>query len=305
MLQIGQSSLVQCGREISSEEIDLIRETAQVFWRLSRPELSKTICEHLGWFTASGGYKVDACGKLLEKLEARGVVTLPSKVSRPRRKDGVMPVVRATERTAPQGEIISKLKDIGLVRLEVVTDKDDVKLWNEYVALYHYLGYKRPFGCFLRYFICSQAGILGCMLLSGAAKALRVRDRWIGWSQEQRFENLPWLINNSRFLIFPWVCVSNLSSHVLGQLARRVRGDWLHRWGYSPVLMETFVDPLHFRGVSYKASNWEYLGQTTGKGLVRQGRTYSTTPRMIFVKPLVKDFRRQLVSGALVGRVEQ
>jgi hypothetical protein len=204
MLQIGQSSLIQCGREISSEEIDLIRETAQVFWRLSRPELAKTICEHLGWLTASGGYKVDACGKLLEKLEARGVVTLPSKVSRPRRKDGVMPVVRATERTAPQGEIIDKVKDIGLVRLEVVTDKDDAKLWDEYVALYYYLGYKRPFGCCLRYFICSQADILGCMLLSGAAKALRVRDRWIGWSQENQAQAYgPYGIRH------PDLCLSN------------------------------------------------------------------------------------------------
>jgi len=303
MFQVGQSSLIQCGREISLEEIGLIRETAQLFGSLSRTELAKTICEHLEWFTASGGYKVDACEKLLEKLESIGVINLPAKVSRPIRKPRITGI-SATERTAPQGQIVGKVRKIGLIRLEVVTDKNDVKLWNEYVARYHYLGYKRPFGCFLRYFICSQAGILGCMLFSGASKALRVRDRWIGWSHEQRIKNLPWLINNSRYLIFPWVVVSNLSSHVLGLLGRRVRRDWLNRWGYSPVLMETFVDPLHFRGVSYKASNWEHLGQTTGKGLVRQGRSYSTTPKMIFVKPLVKDFRKQLVSGALIGRVE-
>jgi len=42
-------------------------------------------------------------------------------------------------------------------------------------------------------------------------------------------------------LIFPWVDVPHLASHVLGRIARRVRDDWYERFGYRPVMLETFV----------------------------------------------------------------
>jgi len=71
------------------------------------------------------------------------------------------------------------------------------------------------------------------------------------------------------------------------------------------VLLETFVDPQHYQGSSYKAANWQYLGMTTGEGLVRKGKSYSTTPKMIFMKPLVADFRSLLCSEQLKGREEK
>ncbi len=121
--------------------------------------------------------------------------------------------------------------------------KETTGLWNEYVLRYHYLRYKKPFGYVLRYFIVSERSLLGCLMFAGAAKAQAARDRWIGWTQIQRIRNLAWVINNSCFLIFPWVQVKNFASHVLGMVARRVKEDWQERWGYSPVLAATFVDP--------------------------------------------------------------
>jgi len=171
-----------------------------------------------------------------------------------------------TERSDPRDKIGSELGQLGRVSLEVVTNKEATGLWNEYVERYHYLGYKKPFGCVLRYFIVSKERPLGCLLMAGAAKSLGARDRWIGWSERQRLRNLPWLICNSRYLIFPWVQVKHMASHVLGQLARRVRADWEGRWGYHPVLMETFVDPARYRGTCYRAANWLVLGRTTGRG---------------------------------------
>jgi hypothetical protein len=135
--------------------------------------------------------------------------------------------------------------------------------------------------------------------------SLRLRDKWIGWTETQRLKNLAWVINNARFLIFPWVQVKNLASHVLGKALRCVKDDWLEHWGYSPVLAETFVDPVHYQGSCYKAANWQYLGMTTGEGLVRKAKSYKTTPKMIFVMPIVKDFRSFLCSDQLKGRVEQ
>jgi hypothetical protein len=160
----------------------------------------------------------------------------------------------------------------------LVRDRNEEVLWNRYVERYHPLGYKKPFGYFARYFIESAEHRLGCILLSGAAKALRARERWIGWNDRQRLANLPSVANNSRFLIFPLVEVANLASHVLGQLARQVGTDWEARWGYRPLLLESFVDPTCFRGSCYRAAGWTLLGRTSGEGLVRPGKQYRTRP---------------------------
>lgn len=281
------------GREITGGEIAGIEEMLRLCLGLSREELSHTVCEHLGWVTASGRHKVKACLKLLEALEEKGLIALPAKQERRKIPKKGIP---KTARTAPLSEIRSEMSDIGEVALKVVSDKSEKALWNEYVDRYHVLGYKKPFGCRLRYFIVSKHGELGCVLLSGAAKSMGVRDGWIGWSDKTRIMNLPWIVNNSRYLIFPWVQVKNLASHALGQLARQVRDDWQERFGYRPLLLETFVDPAHYRGTCYRAAGWTYLGQTTGEGLRRPGREYKTTPKMLFVKPLTKNFREQLCS---------
>jgi hypothetical protein len=293
MHQKHEGPLVQCGREISIEEIEEIRETVSVFHRLSREELAVTICEHLEWYSASGTPKADACLNLLSKLESEGLVKLPDRRVSLRSTPG-KPC--PSKRTEPRNPIEGKLKDVGGVRLELVRGSEQTGLWNEYVHRYHYLGYKQPFGCFARYFVESDRGRLGCLLFSGAAKALRQRDTWIGWGESSRLRNLGQVVNNTRFVIFPWVRVKNLASHVLGQALRHIDDDWEERWSYRPVLSETFVDPRYFDGTCYFAANWQYLGMTTGEGLVRKGRNYTTSPKKIFVKPLVDDFRTVLCS---------
>jgi len=304
MLQRKDRSVFQSGREVTVKEISEIQETVCSFPNLSLSELTATICEHLEWFTASGGYKMDACMKLLKKLEAKDLMQLPARREEYQRNRGEKPIP-LTNRTNPGADINCTLKQLAPVRVEVVKDKESTKLWNEYVLRYHYLGYKRPFGYFLRYFVLYDRGLLGCILFSGASMALKLRDKWIGWTETQRLRNLAWVVNNSRFLIFPWVQVKNLASHVLGKALKHIKDDWLRQWGYSPVLAETFVDPIYYQGSCYKAANWQYLGMTTGEGLVRKGKSYKTTPKMIFVRPLIAYSRSLLCSDQLKGRVEQ
>jgi len=292
--------IVQCGRQFNSEELAQIRETVKTFWRLSRKELAQTVCEHLGWHTASGSNKEDACLKLLKRLEDKGVIQLPDKRDSVR-KSCKQPV--ATNCSRAQQQVEGKLSDIGPVRLTVIKDKEQTAICNEYLDRHHYLGYKKPFGCHLRYFVHGAGAILGCMLLSGAAKALSSRDQWIGWGTNERLRNLGFVVNQGRFLIFPWVKVRYLASHVLGQVVRDLRQHWHQRWGYRPVLLETFVDPQYFDGTCYQAANFKYLGMTRGMGLIRKGKSYTTSPKKIFVYPLVNNFRQVLCSPNTVGRV--
>ena len=289
------------GRVIRDEEVDQICETVELFPNLSIKELASTISEHLEWYTATGTVKRDACVKLLIKLETAGVLVLSERQKQRARTRQVRPI-EATEATEAGRPIEGSLRTVGSVELQTAIEAEEKRLWNEYVQRYHRLGYHEPFGYRMRYFICSQQGRLGCLLVSGAAKSLGARDKWIGWSERIRLQNLSWVANNSRFLIFPWVRVKNLASHALALLTRRVGRDWENRWGYQPVLLESFVNPIYFKGSSYKAAGWQQIGMSSGEGLVRAGKRYTTSPKMIFLKPLCSDFRSLLCSQDLPQR---
>ena len=290
----------QGDREFGHKDIQLILHTFKLFPTLSQSELLETVCENLNWLTASGFPKRHACKQLLFQMEGQGLVKLPQKrcqgaKSRP-------PPPQTTQTNAPETLDVS-LKELGTVSVEPVTSDKERHLWNEYLERYHPLGYKHPFGYAIRYFVRANEQYLGCIMLSGASRALAPRDSWIGWKPKQRKANLSWIVNNSRYLIFPWVKVPHLASHVLGQLARRVVGDWQERFGFSPLLLETFVDPAHYSGVCYQASGWELLGETTGRGLAQPGKTYASSPKLIYIKPLSKQCQ-SLLCSPLQGRTE-
>ena len=265
---------------------------------LSHHELALTLCEHWGWVGATGKLQRRSCEKLLTHLAKQGLLELPVKRGSARRSTE-QPVKADTafeEAISPGSLVETALSEVRPVGLERVEDREEKALWNASVERYHFLGYKRPFGCSLRYFITSRRGRLGCLLVASGARALRERDEWIGWTAQQRLSNLPYVINNSRFLLFPWVRVPHLASHVLGHLARQIQADWQQRWNYQPVLLETFVDPVRHRGVCYRAAGWTVVGETTGSGLKLRGHSYRTRRKLIFVRPLVDDFRQRLAS---------
>jgi len=296
--------LSACGRTVGPEEIRHAQQVVRLCDGLSRRELAATLCEHWGWVGATGKAQVSACGKALERLEKEGVLELPAKVESKRRLGARTVPDLPVDDATPGPAVECALGSVQPVWLERVEDEGATALWNAFVQRYHMLGFKRPFGCSLRYFIGSRRGRLGCLLLASGARALRYRDEWIGWSAAQRLSNLPFVINNSRFLVFPWVRVPHLASHVLGLLARHVQRDWQARWGYGPVLMETFVDPAHHRGTCYRAAGWQVLGETTGRGLELRGHRYDTSSKLIFVRALVHDFRARLLSDPQPGSLD-
>jgi hypothetical protein len=285
-------SWVHCGREFSAAEVADLCATVAWLPGLPRQELAATLCEHLDWFTLTGTPKVHACLEFLERLRSAGLLVLPAlRPSPPRRSTSPVVVVEPIVEESPVHCTLSALAPI---RLEVIRDAALVTQWDALVARWHPLGFQGAFGYRLRYFITAGDQRLGCLLLAGAARAVAVRDRWIGWTAQARRENVPRVLNNSRFLILPNVRVPHLASHVLGQLARRARADWLDHWGFEPLLLETFVDPRHHAGTCYRAAGWQLLGQTSGRGLARPGQSYHSTPRQVWVKPLCAESRDRL-----------
>ncbi|MDD4679475.1 MAG: DUF4338 domain-containing protein [Clostridia bacterium] len=273
------------GRAISPKDIELIQWVRRTYPKLSRNELAATICEFLDWLTPAGKPKLHQCTSFLEELESEDIITLPPKRTR-RSVSKEIEVVDFDIR-----EITGDIKLYEPIRLKIARPGKEQKKWKSYVNQYHMLGYRKTFGSRLCYFIQSEDKELGCIQFSASAWALEDRDEWIGWSIEDKKERLHLIVNNSRYLIFPWVRIKNLASKALAVAARQIQDDWLREYCYAPVMLETFVDKEHFQGTCYKAANWILLGQTKGRGRDDRHHAHEISKKDIYVYPLQKNFR--------------
>ena len=282
------------GKRFTRKQIASIQHTIDTFCALSRRELAHTICEHLRWHTPKGENRIQACLSVLDDLEELGIVSLPEKQASQKR--GPQRKITWTSLTDEQAAVDDDLDQLVPISLQVVTHKEAIERWNEYVDRYHYLGYKRPIGPHLRYFIVDKQGTeLGCLMFSYATKSLACRDEWIGWQDKTHKKHLELVVNNNRFLLLPWVKVKCLASKALSIAARQLADDWAVRYGYRPVLMETFVDRTKFNATCYRAANWHYLGET--KGLASSNDIRAKTQKYVYVYPLTKNARSILVNG--------
>lgn len=296
MANDSMSELRFLGEPVTGEDLALIREVVSTCRGLSRMELANTVCELLGWKRVMGLPKGRECREFLEGLESKGMLELPEK--RKRRPRGSQTAVPITDRGKPVAQLTAEIGELGPIQLELVERLDQREWFRELVGRYHYLGHRVPFGAYVRYLIFAtkpEKMIVGCLQLSSAAWRMAVRDRWIGWDDVTRVRNLQQVVNNSRFLILPWVEVKNLASRVLSLAAKQMPTDWRRRYGVEPLLMETLVDPGRNRGSCYLAANWIELGVTIGRGRMdRFHQRNQAAPKRVLVYPLVADASRRL-----------
>lgn len=285
------------GRSFEPGEIELVREVVATCGGLSRQELANTLCELVDWRRPNLGLKTWEAEDFLERLEELGLVRLPAlRRTKPR---GTPTRVPRTARGEPGTPIHASLRDLQPITLRLVAASDHRRLWRELVARYHPQGHRVPFGAHLRYLVeiaRPTPTVVGCIQLSSPAWTMASRDRWIGWNDEQRRLNLQRIVNQSRFLILPWVEVRNLASAVLALMARTFLTDWQRAYAVEPVLLETLVDRDRL-GTCYRAANWIALGETTGRGRQdRHHRREGLAPKQVFVFPL-RPRAREILRG--------
>lgn len=285
-------TLRYCGRLLTDGEVDRIRRLVAETTGANRAQLSRIVCEQLGWRRGDGRLKEMSCRVAMLRMQDDGLIELPS----PRNGNGNgRAYSRRTARAEPElFPVVLPAGALADLHLEPVARRQDSHLWNEYVERYHYLGYQPLPGAQLRYFARAGDRILALLGFGAAAWKTAPRDRFIGWSDQQRQSRLHLLVNNARFLILPWVHSRNLASRLLGMAARRLGDDWHQHYGYRPVLLETFVETPRFRGTCYKAANWICLGETQGRGKLDVRHTARLPKKSVWVHPLVLDFRSVL-----------
>jgi hypothetical protein len=267
------------GREFTGTDMELIRSLIKE--GMNRTRLSQVFCEKTDWRKPDGGVKEMSCRVALLRMHRDGHILLPDP-ERP--ANNHLKKGRRTSLLLPE-----TVTQTGEIRMEI-TDKTTSSLWNEYIDRYHYLGFTPLAGAQIRYFIKSDDRILALLGFSAAAWKCAPRDNHIGWDNEKRKENLHLIVNNSRFLILPWVRSKNLASRILSTAARRIASDWKERYRYQPVLLETFVEKERFAGTCYKASNWICVGETKGRGKLDCRHKHKLPIKSVWLYPLDKDF---------------
>jgi hypothetical protein len=281
------------GQWFGSEVVERIAATVEADPSISRRALSRQVCEWLDWRSPDGRLRDVGCRKALLELQRRGSVKLPA-------CEEVVGFGReAAKRSPPPAvpEVRCCLEELGEVEVVPVRSRysQASRIWRDLLQAYHYLGAGPLCGAQMRYLVHSAAyGWLGALSFSAATWRLKSRDAWIGWSDRARRANLERVVCNSRFLIAPSVQVANLASHVLALSVGRLAQDWHARYGYAPVLVETFVDGARFAGTCYRAANWVRVGQTAGRRDGYGNGTVSTGKKDIYAYPLRADWQSRL-----------
>jgi len=278
--------------KITEEKIAEINELIKAKPEWNRSKLSQELCKMWEWIGENGQLKDISCRDVLRVLDAAGKIKLPKRRTHGHTKGGADDVVLMLHDTTQIEEPLSLLKPLSL---EVVVGKSNLMEFKSYVAQHHYLGYDRNIGENIKYFVRDGQGrILSCLMFGSAAWKCEGRDTFIGWSNDKRREKLRYITNNSRYLIFPWVKVPHLASHILSLVCRQISKDWVNKYGHPLYMLETFVERERFQGTCYKAANWIHVGKTTGRGRDSKSKEAVLPIKDIFVYPLDKHFREFL-----------
>ena len=280
------------GQRFGGDEIGFIRQFIADHPELSRWKLSRQLSEAWQWKQANGALRDMVCRGLLLMLHRAGEIELPPVRRRVRN--------RLAERERPEPVIPDKRRVCGrlgnLAPLEFVQVRRtaEERLFNSLMEQYHYLGYEQPVGEHLKYLVKASGQVIACLAWQSAPRHLKLRDRYIGWSDAARQRKVHLLAYNTRFLILPWVRVDHLASHILGCMAKRVPQDWQRFYAHPIYWLETFVDTSRFRGTCYRAANWQVIGTTAGRGH-RAPTVERTRPaKQMLGLPLDRKFREIL-----------
>ena len=286
------------GRVITPADLELIRHLLCTEGHLGRTHLSQRLCRLWDFRQANGAYRDIACRDLLRQLEHRGLIALPALLKKPSRPAGyrnhtVLPQVLDTS------PLEGRLDHFAVPTIALVSRTSQEAFYNGLIGAYHYLGYRQGTGEQLKYVIFLQARPVAAIGFAAAAWRVACRDHWIGWPEPARQQNLSLVINNHRFLILPWVKITNLASWILAQVTRRLRQDWQAVYAHDIVLAETFVEKKRFHGTCYRAANWMALGETAGRGRNDRHSNNFLPIKQVYVYPLAPNFRQRLGASAL------
>lgn len=280
------------GKIATTDDVEFINKLIAENPDDSRRALSKKLCEAWNWVQPNGQLRDMVCRGFLLQLHRAGYIKLPPRKCMP--NNPIANRKRPPKIEIDQTSICTFLSKIRPLEIQQVRGTSFEKLFNSLIDQYHYLGYCHPVGEHLKYIVFANKRPVACLAWSSAPRHIGSRDRFIGWSADVCKRNLHLIAYNSRFLILNWVRVPYLASHILGAIAKILPLDWRQVYNHPIYFLETFVDTERFSGTCYKAANWIFLGETTGRGKNDQTNKPNRSIKAVWGYPLSKNFREVL-----------
>jgi hypothetical protein len=294
--------LLYRGTTLGRAQVELIQRMIDEHPSVSQRGVAEMVCREFGWLRPNGEPADVSCSVFLRALAKREVLRLPQRrakrCSRHRHKDAA--AILSFLGTVPG---FVECQPTGPLTLRPIAraEWDGFRL---HMERYHYLGLVKPSGESICYAAFVGEELVALLMWSAPALHNRPRDLFIGWDKRARERNLPWVVNNSRFLVLPWIRQYCLASQVLGANLRRLSRDWETKYGHGVLLAETFVDSSRFRGTCYLASNWLEVGQTQGWSRRRPGFFKHGVSKRVLLRPLHRRTVEQLRERDLPGELE-
>ena len=281
--------LIIRNRKITDQDLIFIQSVVHEHWDKGRTHISKILCQKWNWVQPNGSLKDMACRELLLTLHRKGLLDYPPPKYIPRNKKRVVNNIEVD--TTP---ISCNISDLEPVQVKMVRHTDLEPLYDSLIDQYHYLGYVQIVGNHLKYMAFAGNTPVACIGWGSAAWAVQSREEFIGWTKPVKNKNLHFVMNNTRFLVLPWVTVKCLASKVLSLNIKRISSDWIKIYHYPLYMLETFVEQNRFVGTCYKASNWIRVGET--KGTSKKGHKHLRHGKIkdVYLYPLNKNFKRLL-----------
>ena len=278
-------------RSINESDIAFIQATVSEHWHKGRTQISEILCKKWNWIQPNGRLKDMACREVLLTLKRKGFITLPPRKTNSNndKRNRSIPVVE-TDKTPLQG----KPSQFPPIKIQLIRNTSLEPLYNSLIQQHHYLGYRQIVGNHLKYMAFIDKQPVACLGWGSAAWSVKSRESFIQWNKPTKENNLHLVVNNTRFLILPWVNVKFLASKVLALNARRISEDWFKIYNHHVYLLETFVEQDRFQGTCYKAANWVRVGQTKGTAKRGHAHLFHGKIKDVYLYPLRKDFRKKL-----------
>ena len=210
------------------------------------------VCEKCGFTDDSGKPQKVTCVTALKKLDEQGLISLQENLNNTPRHNKTHQPVCLDEHVPSPVDVPERVDEIADLRLEKVSTPESKKVLYTLLRDEHYLGNALPPGRRISYLVKSKHGLLGAVCFSAAANRLEARDTWVGWTEDERKQNLDCILNMSRLLIRKDVHCKNLATKVISMSLGAVQHDCLEQYKFSPYLIETFVDITFL--LKYRAS---------------------------------------------------
>jgi len=292
------------GTLLGADELAWIQERINVAPSRPQREVALELCSRFGWLRPNGEPAETSVSVFLRAMANRGVLRLP-------KRQAAQGAGRGLDWRKERWRIVSALGPVaGSVQCQPsgpLTGRpiEPEEWWGFrlHMERYHYLGLVKPAGESLCYAALVGSELVALLMWGAAALHNAPRDACIGWGRQARERNLPWVVNQSRFLILPWIRLYCLASQVLGANLRRLSRDWQQRYGHPVLLAETFVDAARRPGTCYLASNWLKVGQTKGWSRLRVGFVKHGEAKHVFVRPLRRNALELLRERDLPGEL--